>query len=1265
MEAWNAVSSAAQQVHDVLDINQTDDSDAAELFWRGLYPGKSDESAGRKRRRRDGIAAQLRKSKHAHIFKERLNKDSDYVAKRFKRRLLLEYKQDPDAGGRLFDEIFKATRGFDHRPPSAHEQTMNRDLFERGIEKALKDGEGYEFVTRVFMNYSKAETQLVFSFFLDACVEMQAIEGEVPRKVFVNFPTGKKYNSHDLFQVSCKDPVFHIAMSDDGDWMAFSSGKQVRMYSSDTDDATFGIEEKLDAANGEHLLPVSRSSEVTALALSYHGTWLASACYKKRRSTDNKLNTVQIVDRLERKLIEVEYPRDGEPHSLAFGSHFCTDIIIAVGGSSHSKPICIFNLKTQQEVAVLQFQGADRIPRSVSTISIAHQMLCKLEFEHSETPMKGPNEPRSPLYMINELYSHEEISKQTQLHSEMMQDETFFKELPVFVQNIDNTNKRSVHKGRVVDVQEVDILVAGGNSRELFMYCRVDRLKWSKKERNDPHGPQWRRYFLHRPQPFKQDAMFVALDLHGTRLVVGGPRNDVAIYNIEADEDLGAVLVLDREIKIDESKISSVSLSRQSHSLVVATDTHVISVFDLKTGAELYRKVRNARCVKIGPLGNKLLVGGWDRTFDMIDIHGGVSVAHPSLDNRDPDSTIQSVAGSSAGMVVASGSEDGYCRVYMQNHDEVGAPYKEVSASPLKHEDEVHDVEISGDGSFLAAGDCAGCVTIYDLRPLVVEGNHCAQIERVFQHNERPPINDSEEENFIWALEFSPRTRKETREDGQEICFGILAAACWNGSVLVFICSRDGEWQLYKEIRRGASTDSRMYDVSMKTVYSKHSGWKTLLATGSRDRYAIVYDLKITEEDAHDLLDDQEAKIEDFDIVLPPFLFPSSVRSVALSGNGDRLALSGREPAIWIVSVLSKSKLYEIKVDCGSVQKVDFSFFNQFIAAACDDCCVRVWRLFEQYYEPFLVIPCQQPVRYVRFSEKVLLFPDGQVLSFLGGGKSDVTWCDTPNFEFVSNVLLEHKEARETLLARMPTVANARDPISNESLLQYAVRNFPQEPEIIHSLLQAGSQCQLGLLENNRGENALMTAIESQSRQAVQAILQTIINLQGGPRAFSIQHITKAFPQLKDKYPELLLQFINCIQLEYREGDGSTLIVVAPPGDEEFHIEGSEFHDCPDSVWNKYLWSTNEIPTRKHRPSSILGPTKVDLSHKGRKVEMKRYRIPFAGFAGAKDGTETFQDTPFHLIVEACGLLQGDLTLYCRICSNFCSLVDVHRLQRF
>ena len=27
MEAWNAVSSAAQQVHDVLDINQTDDSD--------------------------------------------------------------------------------------------------------------------------------------------------------------------------------------------------------------------------------------------------------------------------------------------------------------------------------------------------------------------------------------------------------------------------------------------------------------------------------------------------------------------------------------------------------------------------------------------------------------------------------------------------------------------------------------------------------------------------------------------------------------------------------------------------------------------------------------------------------------------------------------------------------------------------------------------------------------------------------------------------------------------------------------------------------------------------------------------------------------------------------------------------------------------------------------------------------------------------------------------------------------------------------------
>ena len=208
--------------------------------------------------------------------------------------------------------------------------------------------------------------------------------------------------------------------------------------------------------------------------------------------------------------------------------------------------------------------------------------------------------------------------------------------------------------------------------------------------------------------------------------------------------------------------------------------------------------------------------------------------------------------------------------------------------------------------------------------------------------------------------------------------------------------------------------------------------------------------------------------------------------------------------------------------------------------------------------------------------------------------------------------MMDHEQSLQVLIEQHPTVTNAMNAVSSETLLQHTIRKSPGANA--ESLLSAN--CRFGLVEDTHGHTALMIALKNECKP----ILRTILNKISSAK-FESPHALLQFMrhrvEIATKYPDIFLDFIRNLQLTELDGSGFALL----HDSSRMLTEGSE-DAAPSDFWADLMIDYDgKIPAARNH--SVLASSrepmrndKTPVDESLVKVEVIACRVPLDGVVG-------------------------------------------------
>jgi len=174
-------------------------------------------------------------------------------------------------------------------------------------------------------------------------------------------------------------------------------------------------------------------------------------------------------------------------------------------------------------------------------------------------------------------------------------------------------------------------------------------------------------------------------------------------------------------------------------------------------------------------------------------------------------------------------------------------------------------------------------------------------------------------------------------------------------------------------------------------------------------------------------------------------------------------------------------------------------------------------------------------------------------------------WYDALNHE-VARATLDHPRALRAALRLHRTLVNQVNPVSGESILQYAVRK--KSRRAVDQLLHA--DCPIGLLGDCNGMNAITVALANERKGALSQLLDVMMtSLDGSPLAAAA--FSDAHAAIADQYPDLYLDFISRSFLIHDTDvvpPGHNFALMPPSG---ASVTAGSDHRSPAGFWSDFL----------------------------------------------------------------------------------------------
>ena len=664
----------------------------------------------------------------------------------------------------------------------------------------------------------------------------------------------------------------------------------------------------------------------------------------------------------------------------------------------------------------------------------------------------------------------------------------------------------------------------------------------------------------------------VALSSGGRRCAVGGAGPVVSVFDLDEE----GALAFSQPVA---DTVFGVSLSQAGDQLAIAGASKEVTIFDVITGAQLFHApaADRLRAVDLSKNAEQIAFGGFDRRITTRTVRSGATLHSIELED-----VVRSVSLDRFGRHLAIGTEDSKCLCY----DVDGASGSSILLRWVAHHKaKVWVVAMSADGAYVAAGDYADTVRVYDR----TTGNNLW--EKTTWAGSGAP--------FTWGLAWSADART-------------LVIGHWDSHAYVIGCDTAGShWgERCAPLRR----DDRVYAVDVDARGRR-------VAVGGRDKLATVYELEAF-RDLHGrgsrpsggIMDgagqfsrrsrasaNEESDEDDSDVqsevsnqgaenhasgtkmiglvarlgrharALPhagapcrarrlcSISRPAFIYALALTADGTMLAVGGVDKIVLVCDVERKLEpLHRLSLD-GVVQSLEFSPNGRHLATGCEDKLATIWRLPLLHAKndrtsgtesssntgsgtasteggaseivadkPIaeLILPRAAAVASVSLSDVSFAVAAGSLATIYGRGHNRCAWTDRPAFDVVAD-MLDHKGALEATLRSFPDVVNSVNPHNGESLLALAVRKKPVH--VLGALLNV--PCALGLLPDLKGHTAVTAALRRDAKPAMRALLHTCATSRMSTQPLALRPVMRHRAELAARYPDLFLEFISTLRL--------------------------------------------------------------------------------------------------------------------------------------
>ncbi|KAK7236808.1 calcium ion transmembrane transporter [Aureococcus anophagefferens] len=583
----------------------------------------------------------------------------------------------------------------------------------------------------------------------------------------------------------------------------------------------------------------------------------------------------------------------------------------------------------------------------------------------------------------------------------------------------------------------------------------------------------------------------------------------------------------------------SVALSRSGKSVLFGGASKEVKLCDVTTAALRYEARADDRVRAVALCGDDevLAFGGFDATLRLHHVGRGAPCAVGEC-----GATARAVAVDRAGAVLAVGGDDALCRCY----DLVRGSLSQPSWS-AKHRGKVWTVSVTPDGTRVAAGDYANAVVLYAAADGAV-----LWLKTSWLGKGAP---------FTWAVHFSG--------DGNTLAIGH-----WDAYAYLVDAA---DLREFGAIERG----DRVYAVAL----SSDGG---LVAVGGRDKRAAVYavdgdHIAALFETVHEAFVYAVALSRDrrgnrairasFDARVPRVTVPEQ----ASARHDDAVLAVGRvDCLVAVFDVASEARTATIAME-GLVQNLCFAPAARDLAIAAEQNTVDVWDLSDASRpREKLVVTRHATTNDVALSLRGFAFCNGTIFSTMGVGsrvparagndqRNVPAWYDALNHE-VARATLDHPRALRAALRLHRTLVNQVNPVSGESILQYAVRK--KSRRAVDQLLHA--DCPIGLLGDCNGMNAITVALANERKGALSQLLDVMMtSLDGSPLAAAA--FSNAHAAIADQYPDLYLDFISRSFLIHDTDvvpPGHNFALMPPTG---ASVTAGSDHRSPADFWSDFL----------------------------------------------------------------------------------------------
>ncbi|KAH8072910.1 Rab guanyl-nucleotide exchange factor [Aureococcus anophagefferens] len=573
----------------------------------------------------------------------------------------------------------------------------------------------------------------------------------------------------------------------------------------------------------------------------------------------------------------------------------------------------------------------------------------------------------------------------------------------------------------------------------------------------------------------------------------------------------------------------SVALSRSGKSVLFGGASKEVKLCDVTTAALRYEARADDRVRAVALCGDDevLAFGGFDATLRLHHVGRGAPCAVGEC-----GATARAVAVDRAGAVLAVGGDDALCRCY----DLVRGSLSQPSWS-AKHRGKVWTVSVTPDGTRVAAGDYANAVVLYAAADGAV-----LWLKTSWLGKGAP---------FTWAVHFSG--------DGDTLAIGHWDAYAYlvdaadlrefgaierGDRVYAVALSSDGAL-----VAVGGGTSAAVYAVDgdhiaalFETVHEAFV-YAVALSRGRRGNRAIRASFDARTRDRHD-------------------------DAVLAVGRVDCL--------VAVFDVASEARTATIAME-GLVQNLCFAPAARDLAIAAEQNTVDVWDLSDASRpREKLVVTRHATTNDVALSLRGFAFCNGTIFSTMGVGsrvparagndqRNVPAWYDALNHEF-ARATLDHPRALRAALRLHRTLVNQVNPVSGESILQYAVRK--KSRRAVDQLLHA--DCPIGLLGDCNGMNAITVALANERKGALSQLLDVMMtSLDGSPLAAAA--FSNAHAAIADQYPDLYLDFISRSFLIHDTDvvpPGHNFALMPPTG---ASVTAGSDHRSPADFWSDFL----------------------------------------------------------------------------------------------